>query len=208
MFRLLRLTLALIATFAAGIFVASRISSTQPSALAVLFTNPDGTPCERPCLFGVRPGTTTRNEAIALLKAHPATRNFQPETLLVYGLIVAKPDTTLLNGMKIVIQLYTDREERERVSQIGFYLIDSSSQFNRQENPQRLPITAFGDFISTFGKFDELVGYEEGDGTPVTVFVFPDQNLGVNVRTNGTNDLFSGNVITIGIHKPESTAQP
>ncbi|MFN8530670.1 MAG: hypothetical protein U0670_18855 [Anaerolineae bacterium] len=41
--------------------------------MAILFTNPDGTPCEMPCLFGIRPGETTLTEAMALIQFHPAT---------------------------------------------------------------------------------------------------------------------------------------
>jgi hypothetical protein len=43
----------------------------------MLFTNPDGTVCERLCLFGVRPGHTRAAEAIALLEQHPLTHDFK-----------------------------------------------------------------------------------------------------------------------------------
>jgi hypothetical protein len=59
-----------------GVVAARFVGRTQPSALAVLFTNPDGTVCVSPCLFGVRPGETHASEAIALLEQHPLTRHF------------------------------------------------------------------------------------------------------------------------------------
>src|SRR5689334_6507113 len=125
MFRLLRLTFALIATFAAAIFVARRISSTQPSPLAVLFTNPDGTPCERPCLFGIRPGKTTRAEAIRLLKANPIIGEFQTRPHFVNDPVIVKSASGPFSGKKIVIKLWEGREES--IQQVELYLLDLNS---------------------------------------------------------------------------------
>src|SRR5258708_8907702 len=71
--RMLRVTLVLIVGFVAASFAAQTLGAARPSPLAPLFTNPDGTRCEMPCLFGIRPGVTTRTEAVALFKAHPFT---------------------------------------------------------------------------------------------------------------------------------------
>jgi hypothetical protein len=49
----------------------------QPMQLANLFTNPDGTPCQRPCLFGIRPGKTTYADAVQKLQMHPFTCSFE-----------------------------------------------------------------------------------------------------------------------------------
>src|SRR5258706_6456660 len=43
----------------------------EPLPLTVLFSNPDGTPCELPCLFGVRPEKTRFDDALAILQSHP-----------------------------------------------------------------------------------------------------------------------------------------
>jgi hypothetical protein len=48
--------------------------SMHPTALAALFTNPDGTSCKLPCLFGIRPGETNVANALAMLDAHPLAR--------------------------------------------------------------------------------------------------------------------------------------
>lgn len=76
MLRLFRLALGSMLLITAGVVAARFVGSTQTSALAALFTNPDGTACELPCLFGVRPGQTRAAEAIALLELHPLTRHF------------------------------------------------------------------------------------------------------------------------------------
>ncbi len=42
-----------------------------------LFTNPDGSRCEMPCLFGIQAGITTIEEAITLIQHHPLTHNLR-----------------------------------------------------------------------------------------------------------------------------------
>jgi hypothetical protein len=76
MIRLLARTSALMLTFTATILIARLAGSThpKPALFSVLFTNPDGSPCEMPCMFGVRPGKMTVDEAVARLQQHPFTR--------------------------------------------------------------------------------------------------------------------------------------
>src|SRR5262245_25098994 len=73
MIRLLVRTSALILFFAVAIVAVRLVGSTQPrpALFSVLFTNSDGSPCEMPCMFGVRPGKMTVDKAISLLKGHP-----------------------------------------------------------------------------------------------------------------------------------------
>src|SRR5262245_35734692 len=74
--RFIRLTLKLVLLSASIIVVDRLLGGTRPSPLAPIFTFPDGTPCERRCLFGIQPGVTSVVDAIALLKAHPLLRSF------------------------------------------------------------------------------------------------------------------------------------
>jgi hypothetical protein len=76
MLRLFRFALGATLLMAGGVGVARFVGGAQSSALAALFTNPDGTACDQLCLFGVRPGETPAREAIAMLEAHPLTRHF------------------------------------------------------------------------------------------------------------------------------------
>jgi hypothetical protein len=72
---LYRLTLLLLCILMTG-GVAARLSGERvPLSFQALFTNPDGTSCNRPCLFGIRPGETTVDQAIWMIKLHPATRD-------------------------------------------------------------------------------------------------------------------------------------
>jgi hypothetical protein len=71
MLRLGRITVLLIIVFSSIPLIIRVIGDTYPSPVAILFTYPDGTPCELPCLFGIRPGKTSYKAAIALLKANP-----------------------------------------------------------------------------------------------------------------------------------------
>ncbi len=72
------LTRLVIFISAVAVSITQFICGARPSQFALLFTNPDGTPCQRPCLFGVRPGETSYQHTIALLQTHPFTRRFEP----------------------------------------------------------------------------------------------------------------------------------
>ncbi|MFN8419711.1 MAG: hypothetical protein U0528_10795 [Anaerolineae bacterium] len=49
-----------------------RMAGTQGTArLDYLFTTPDGEQCQKPCLFGIRPGSMTFRQAAQLLRQHP-----------------------------------------------------------------------------------------------------------------------------------------
>ncbi len=70
---LYRVTLALVLGFAT-LMVLIRTTRQAPSPLvATLFTNPDGTACQQPCLLGIQ-AETPYEETFALLKRHPFTR--------------------------------------------------------------------------------------------------------------------------------------
>jgi hypothetical protein len=76
--RLVWIILMLIVFFAAVIGVALKLGSvhgTSTEAFSVMFTKPDGTTCETPCLFGVRPQRSTAQEATTLLETHPFIHN-------------------------------------------------------------------------------------------------------------------------------------
>ena len=68
----MRLTLFLAAVV---LFVRLFGGSRPPSLLDRAATNPDSTLCEYPCLFGIRPGNTSAEQARRLLASHPITRN-------------------------------------------------------------------------------------------------------------------------------------
>lgn len=68
--------LRLIIVVAAMLLVARLVGTTRPTpAVAAVVSNPDGSPCEQPCMFGIRPGETRREQGIRLLQSHPLTRS-------------------------------------------------------------------------------------------------------------------------------------
>jgi hypothetical protein len=72
--------LALIVTvlLAALVGLTRLISRTNKvTSFALIFTGPNGLPCAQPCMFGIRPGQTTFLDAVALLRAHPLTRDLR-----------------------------------------------------------------------------------------------------------------------------------
>lgn len=71
MFVRLLTVLTAVGLAAIGLSIAIGLHRTDP--MAPLFTYPDGTPCPMPCLFGIQPGITAREDALALAAAHPMT---------------------------------------------------------------------------------------------------------------------------------------
>ena len=77
MLRLYRFIFTLVIVSTALTLAARGIGGVQRSPLAILFSKPDGSLCEGPCMFGIRPGQTTSEDAIVMLKSHPATRDLE-----------------------------------------------------------------------------------------------------------------------------------
>ena len=80
MWWLFRRVLALFAVSTTALLSSCFIGSAQPLPFSALFTYPDGSLCESPCLLGVRPGHTSHEDAIALLRSHPLTRHMRQTT--------------------------------------------------------------------------------------------------------------------------------
>src|SRR5579859_475753 len=79
--RILRLCAAAIIALMGAALLSRAVGAASPSPLDILFTNPDGSPCQMPCLFGVRPGQMTVDQAQQLLEQHPLTRTMRKEVL-------------------------------------------------------------------------------------------------------------------------------
>ena len=72
MVRLSRLTLGLVVGFVLLILVIRLgIGGTEMSRFSLLFTNPDGSPCQRPCLVGIRIDGMTYYQVWSVLDSHP-----------------------------------------------------------------------------------------------------------------------------------------
>jgi hypothetical protein len=52
------------------------VAGARPNILSGIFSNPDGSPCQQSCLFGIHVGETQMLDAAAILEMHPLTRNF------------------------------------------------------------------------------------------------------------------------------------
>jgi len=112
--RLLRLALLLITTCAALILTTRLVGRSQPNPLAVLFTNAAGSPCDHPCLLGVRPGETTVDEAMVLVRQHPLVQSISAPELVSavsFGIILQKTD--------LIVAL--DKDDQNRVGRIRLY---------------------------------------------------------------------------------------
>lgn len=75
MFRRMRhvyLLIVLLILSGSGLIAPMRLAaSVAVSRVNYLFTNPDGTPCQRPCLLGVQPRIMSFRRATQILRLHP-----------------------------------------------------------------------------------------------------------------------------------------
>lgn len=122
MFRILRVSLVIVVGLAAATFAAQVLGQAQPSPLAPLFTNPDGKRCEMPCLFGIRPGLTTRSEAIALFKAHPFTNAARAQYTPSEDM---GDDTMTFSAQSMIFVIKFSHSADERVTDIIMHLSDA-----------------------------------------------------------------------------------
>jgi hypothetical protein len=65
------LTIALIVSLSLCATIVRLVGAAQPTPFSALFSNADGTPCQRPCMLGLRPGVTNFYAADYLLTQHP-----------------------------------------------------------------------------------------------------------------------------------------
>jgi hypothetical protein len=74
--RVFRLTLLLMFIAATMVLAARLLTGRHPLLpLTVVMSGPDGIACDQSCLFGIRPGVTTIEQAVLILHAHPLTRD-------------------------------------------------------------------------------------------------------------------------------------
>jgi len=64
----------LILGIALGFVIGKSVLPSKSDILSTLFSYPNGSTCEHPCILGIQPGLTTPNQAIELMKTHPFTK--------------------------------------------------------------------------------------------------------------------------------------
>lgn len=177
MVRLNRLVLFLLVFLSLAIAVARMIGSRYPSPLDLLFTYPDGSPCQRPCLFGIRTGETKAADAVSMLKSHPITREF---ILVQQNPFIVGKDGTTIAFTKTPDELVDD------IILITHPALGASITNALNSLPEFI---SSGDMVEKFGSPDfvwigyGLIGYEYISSVSGIYFTVP--------RTNGTNERFS-----------------
>lgn len=102
--RIFRLVIALILFFSIFVVIARAIGVVKLTYIDELFlaaqTNSDGSPCTRPCMFGVQIGVTKYDESLEMLKSHPFIHVVSVKTIDTYSeypsLEVQLPENILL----------------------------------------------------------------------------------------------------------------
>jgi hypothetical protein len=148
MFRILRLTLALVGSLIVLVLTVRLIGNAQPSPLALLFTNADGTPCQQPCLLGVQPGKLSTEQAISLLKKHPLMRGVQADIVRTdsgVSTVLKANGQGVFAGGQLLIEFVAP--DNEMVSYIELHLADPN---NDALPAPWLPLAKRGDLAVLF----------------------------------------------------------
>ena len=150
MTRLFRLMLVLIAVHVVLISVAHLVTRDQHPSFLDLFTKPDGTPCEQPCLLGIRPGETSMDEALTLLQRHWLLSDVQT-VKGSYGLHVLATAKGEYSGKHFLIWLGESFEEQTplQIASIEFGIRKSAQD---QLSDYEIPITSSGTLMTLFGQ--------------------------------------------------------
>jgi hypothetical protein len=150
------------------------------SNFARLFmTNPNGSLCKPPCLFGIRPGITTYRNGIARMHAHPIARYFVPPM---------KPLMPSWSGRNFSFVIGTYNGEEEPSSRItSLYMEFSSGSGQPDAKVDSLVLTA-GDVLHYLGAPASIA--VRGD---IARLYYPGVRLVITVAlsSRGINDLDS-----------------
>jgi hypothetical protein len=176
--RLFNLMFWLLVTLTVVIFALREASTRSPSSLASLFTNPDGTPCERPCLFGVRLGKMAIDEAIALVKTHWLLSNVRELDTENYEFALAGMGSGAFTGNQFLIRLAPGPGDQNPilVTGVGVAFTEPGGELSSH---LRLPIVTLGTFVSFAGTPHSfgLASYERSQN-----FFFPEQGIVAHVE--------------------------
>ena len=153
--RLLRFILLLAFISLLLLLVARLLGGTRPALqLSTVMSGPDGIVCDHPCLFGIRPGETSFEQAKLILDTHPLTHNGK----WLNNVMLQLP------GPKAYIEFSFTRDK----------LVDSITFFDNLDDsgvpvPDSLVDSILiGEFISAFGAPNVLL-----PGSPTFVMGFP-----------------------------------
>ena len=140
--RLVQFTAALIIFLVSGVVAVRAGSSVAAPHLAQLMTYPDGSPCAAPCVLGIRPGHTLRQQIPGLLRQHPfVLDNSSSLCMEQYGVCEFR-----LRGFDMVGLVLYGVDNKV----IDVYLTLDLSR------PNFHPLL-MGDFVSMFGVPDKLI---------------------------------------------------
>ncbi len=180
-----RLALALTIGCAVLVSVAHTIAGTQPAPiLASLFTRPDGTPCQHPCLLGVRPEMRFK-DAIAVLRVHPFIR--QLRLTWVYG------STIRYTGPEVSVSLDTPHE-KEDAPEMNSAELSSTATSQGEWLDIYSPIVLLGNVLASLGEPDKV--YVEPDQVWLTYF---DNQLLIRVRRLRGEDRLAADSVVTGV---------
>jgi hypothetical protein len=188
--KLYRLT-ATIATLIVLLIVVARLIGGAHGSLftkltTALWTNPDGSACEHPCMFGVHPYMTGYEESKGKLREHPFTREARETELVTEKTKSHKSQDFVKEDISIHVSWYTDYVTNT-------YLTFDYPPRERPNGGLHLPVPKFrlGDVIATLGTPDQSsYGPENiGNGQNVIAVYYEKYRLGFICQPTGNRRL-------------------
>jgi hypothetical protein len=133
-----------------GLVAPVRLAGTGATArLDYLFTTPEGEQCQKPCLFGIRPGQMTFRQATQLLRTHPLIYDMN-ESVCLRASGVCTFRVRLYGATGTVVAM------EQNVERIDFLVDDVYIAFDHTDAAPVLgdAIAAFGDSLMLLPHYD------------------------------------------------------
>jgi hypothetical protein len=159
--RLYRLVIMLIPLIAAIVLFVRLINGTQQNRLGEIFANPDGSMCETPCMFGIKPEITTFADAKSLLRSHQ----------LVHNWVIYDDEDRLFQICNHGLAVYIiSNEPYQSGVHINYYIAEEEND-SPCNKPQRsiLENIILAEFILALG-VPETVLMHDGSDSKITIF--------------------------------------
>ncbi len=189
--------LTLLSMIFVAIILAEVIGSTRPNTsaatLSVLFTNPNGSPCEKPCFLGVRLGKMTVDEGAQQIISHPYIRN----TLkLSRDEIVQSSSNRFMIGNDST-SVDFDGDSNQIIHVINFSSIDPAftlgSLLAYFGIPRNIEINGFSVHPHKIDLFDIFLTYPD-QGFQIFLIYHPDRSMQISDQTANLTIFDSENV--------------
>ncbi|MCC7207322.1 MAG: hypothetical protein IT323_08450 [Anaerolineae bacterium] len=196
--RVAALIFAALTVILLGVVILARRAEAQ-SGFALLFTYPDGAPCDGPCLLGVRPGETMLDDAVHTLREHPLTRDM---------VAVADParDGMLFGGASVGVGLIGDSEGR--LALVDILLEPPALLKDRELPPSPLDHIRLEAILAALGTPD-YVEFTASSAGPMLQAYYQERRLFILTQREDESRIYQGDALVfMYVSRQEAPIRP